>query len=185
VEILQEDESYYGAWFEAEVKGHAAPDKVRVEYLELLEGDDEDDSVPQTRWVQNVQARKLRPVPRPPASPEAWAASLEVGQRVQLQYIGGWWDVVVLAIQPAGSLEAPFTVKPTLYEVEHRVGASALRPAPGWAWEVASKRWKQSAAKYEMEASDEDEAMVDSVEAEEKEGAEEVDVDAEMDTDDM
>ena len=200
VEVLQEDDGYYGAWFEAEVRGHAAPDKVRVEYLELLEGDDEDDGPPSTRWASNEPARRLRPSPRPPASHEAWAAALEVGQQVQLQYIGGWWDVVVVERRPAGGLEAPFTVKPTLYEIEHRVGASALRPAPGWVWDVPSKRWKQ-VAKYEMadEVSDDDAgggggggggggsgagAPLDEAAMEEAEGAAEVAVDVEMDEDD-
>ena len=43
-------------------------------------------------------------------------------------------------------------MKPTLYEIEHRVKLDVLRATPLWFWEVGAKKWRQRGIGEEEEA---------------------------------
>jgi len=143
VEVLQDSAEHFGAWFEARVLDHKAPDKIRVEYEELLaDGDDVDemDDTAQMPGLQQLEfVRKVRPLPLPPVD-AGWAAKLRVNDTVQLSFIGGWWDVLVTEALP--ELAPPqWVVKSVHFEATHTVDASQLRPQPKWFWDVPTKSW--------------------------------------------
>ena len=135
-QVMQEDDDYAFSWFVGEVKGHGAPDKVQVEYEELMDEDDETGE--DGHWATFEKVLRVRPQPEPIADHASWAKGLTAGATIQIKYIGGWWDVVLLSVKAS-----KYTVKSLQYEAEHTVEASMLRPTPAWKWELASKSWKQ------------------------------------------
>ena len=155
-EVMQEDEGYDGAWFAATVRKHAPPDRLVCEYDELLEGDDEDPTAPKTQYVGEEPAHSARPIPKPVADREAWEASLAAGASLQLFYDGGWWDVVVIKVVVggggggSGGAARSFTVKPLLYDIEHVVAGSELRPKPSYLWDLEHRLWKQALGPAEL-----------------------------------
>jgi len=152
VEVLQESEEHFGAWFEAKVIGHKGPDKVRVEYEELCDdadedADDEDAVLPGLK--QDEPARRVRPVPL--ATQEArWLEAVAVADIVQLQYIGGWWDVKVIEVL-ADAQPPQWVVKSVHYEATHTVDASVLRRQPRWYWDLPTKSWLERGHEPELE----------------------------------
>ena len=140
-EVMQEDEGYFGAWFAGVVRGHKPPSKVTIEYDELLEGDDEDPDAPLTQLQSDEHVRKIRPVAPVVADRTAWVNGIQVHHMLQLFYIGGWWDVQVLAVDPQGPEGTVYTVKSLNYEAEHLVKIEDLRPVPNFVWDLKSKSW--------------------------------------------
>ena len=137
VEVLQETDEHFGALFLATVAGHKAPDKAVVVYDELLE-DNDDEDIP---LRQPEPTRNLRPAVTPLTPPShdhaAWAAALREGDLVQFAFIGGWWDVRVMAADGG-----TWTVKSIHFEAEHAVDdPSLLRPPPQWHYEIGAKAW--------------------------------------------
>ncbi len=152
VEVLQESEEHFGAWFEARVLEHKAPDKLKVEYEELCDevGEDEDDvdgqELPGLQQLELV--RKVRPLPMPPVHAD-WVHALKVGDIVQLAYIGGWWDVQVMQLR-AQQTPPQWVVKSVHFEATHTVDASQLRPQPKWYWDMSRKSWLERGREAEM-----------------------------------
>ena len=145
VEVQQESDVHFGAWFEATVYGHKAPDKLRVEYEELCEDDAEADDVADLPGLKRDEsAKRVRPLPPQPADGR-WLGALSVGDLVQLSYIGGWWDVKVLEVRPQPLFDEPqWIVKSVDFEAVHTVDAAVLRPHAQW--DGASKAWRAPAA---------------------------------------
>ena len=118
------------------------PGKVVVEYDEFLDDDAQGDEPQAEGDLPHLKQAELPANirPRPPVlrAHARWAASLGKGAHCQLLYEGGWWDVVVLSTEPAGT----YTVKPLLYDIEHTVEAAVLRPKVGWVWNSAAKAWR-------------------------------------------
>ena len=103
---MQEDDGYYGAWFAGTVREHKPKEVIAVEYEELKEVDDEDPTAPETNYIGDEASAKARPIPKPVVDRAKWGASLKVDDHVQLFYLGGWWDVVVLKIERGQRREA-------------------------------------------------------------------------------
>ena len=145
VEVQQESDVHFGAWFEATVYGHKAPDKLRVEYEELCEDDAEAEDVADLPGLKRDEfAKRVRPLPPQPADGR-WLGALSVGDLVQLSYIGGWWDVKVLEVRPQPLFDEPqWIVKSVDFEAVHTVDAAVLRPHAQW--DGASKAWRTPAA---------------------------------------
>jgi chemotaxis protein histidine kinase CheA len=145
VEVQQESDVHFGAWFEATVYGHKAPDKLRVEYEELCEDDAEAEDVADLPGLKRDEiAKRVRPLPPQPADGR-WLGALSVGDLVQLSYIGGWWDVKVLEVLPQPLFDEPqWIVKSVDFEAVHTVDAAVLRPHAQW--DGASKAWRTPAA---------------------------------------
>ncbi|KOO31201.1 hypothetical protein Ctob_004684 [Chrysochromulina tobinii] len=149
VEVQQESDVHFGAWFEATVYGHKAPDKLRVEYEELCEDDAEAEDVADLPGLKRDEiAKRVRPLPPQPADGR-WLGALSVGDLVQLSYIGGWWDVKVLEVRPQPLFDEPqWIVKSVDFEAVHTVDAAVLRPHAQW--DGASKAWRTPAAGEEF-----------------------------------
>jgi DNA segregation ATPase FtsK/SpoIIIE-like protein len=145
VEVQQESDVHFGAWFEATVYGHKAPDKLRVEYEELCEDDAEAEDVADLPGLKRDEiAKRVRPLPPQPADGR-WLGALSVGDLVQLSYIGGWWDVKVLEVRPQPLFDEPqWIVKSVDFEAVHTVDAAVLRPHAQW--DGVSKAWRTPAA---------------------------------------
>ena len=94
--------------------------------------------------------RSVRPLAPEQTSEERseWLAALEEGSVVQLQYIAGWWDVLVL--ERAGD---EWRVKSMHFEAEHTVTAEMLRPKPQWYWDGGAKAWLIRGREEELEQS--------------------------------
>jgi hypothetical protein len=145
VEVQQKSDVHFGAWFEATVYGHKAPDKLRVEYEELCEDDAEAEDVADLPGLKRDEfAKRVRPLPPQPADGR-WLGALSVGDLVQLSYIGGWWDVKVLEVRPQPLFDEPqWIVKSVDFEAVHTVDAAVLRPHAQW--DGVSKAWRTPAA---------------------------------------
>ena len=140
LEVLQEDEGYWGAWFAGVVVGHPSKDgeKLTVEYDELNEYDDETEET--VKYKGDEALRRVRPEPstQDAEAKAAWAAALTSESPLQLYHIGGWWDVVLQSRLPSGQIE----VKAKHYDVTHTVTVDELRPAAEWVWDVRARLWK-------------------------------------------
>ena len=87
VEVLQEDNEHFGAWFAGSVVGHEPPSNLTVAYEELFPDEEPAEGEEDSGLVAPAATRNVRPVP--PTTPEGWASRIAVGDIVQLDYIGG------------------------------------------------------------------------------------------------
>ena len=79
---------------------------------------------------ERVPLKLLRPVP--PPTPRAFFAKLKKGQRLELSYLDGYWEVVLKRVLPSGQ----FRVEAPLYGAVHTVARDQLRPC--WKWTVGA-----------------------------------------------
>ena len=91
---------------------------------------------------ETVSLKLLRPAPPQPAA--GWLESVKEGAALELQYLGGWWEVKLLKwLPPKGEKPPRFKVVAERYNAQHTVEAAALRP--GWKWVAGRNRWQTRA----------------------------------------
>ena len=86
-----------------------------------------------SRTSRTRSRRPPRQCPLPPPTPEGFFAKVKKGQPLELDYLDGFWEVVVKKVLANGDLR----VEAPAYGAAHTVPRDRLRPA--WVWRPG--RW--------------------------------------------